>query len=48
MRIVREEAELVEALSAAQREAEAAFAEGTVYVERFPRTSPPCGSPDSG
>ena len=35
MRIVREEAELVEALSAAQREAEAAFAEGTVYVERF-------------
>ena len=35
MRIVREEAELVEALSAAQREAAAAFAEGTVYVERF-------------
>ena len=35
MRIVREESELVDALSAAQREAEAAFAEGTVYVERF-------------
>ena len=35
MRIVREEAELVEAVSTAQREAQAAFAEGTVYVERF-------------
>ncbi len=35
IRIVREEAELVEALSAAQREAEAAFAEDRVYVERF-------------
>ena len=35
MRIVRQESELVGALSAAQREAEAAFAEGTVYVERF-------------
>ena len=35
MRIVHEKAGLVDAVAAAQREAEAAFAEGTVYVERF-------------
>ncbi len=35
MRVVRQEAELVEAVSTAQREALAAFAEGAVYVERF-------------
>jgi acetyl-CoA carboxylase biotin carboxylase subunit len=35
MRIVRQEKELVEAMAAAEREATAAFAEGTVYVERY-------------
>ncbi len=35
MRIVRHEKELVEAMAAAEREATAAFAEGTVYVERY-------------
>ncbi len=35
MRIVRHEKELVDAMAAAEREATAAFAEGTVYVERY-------------
>ena len=35
MRIVRSYEELDEALAAAQREAAAAFAEGTVYIERY-------------
>jgi len=35
MRIVRHEKELIEARAAAEREATAAFAEGTVYVERY-------------
>ena len=35
MRIVREPAELVDALAAAQREAQAAFGDGTVLVERY-------------
>jgi acetyl-CoA carboxylase biotin carboxylase subunit len=35
MRIVRQEKELVDAMAAAEREATAAFAEGTVYVERY-------------
>jgi acetyl-CoA carboxylase biotin carboxylase subunit len=35
MRIVRHERELAEAIAAAEREAAAAFAEGTVYLERY-------------
>jgi acetyl/propionyl-CoA carboxylase alpha subunit len=35
MRVVREPGELDEALAAAQREAEAAFGDGTVFCERF-------------
>jgi len=35
MRVVREPAELEEALAAAAREAEAAFGDGTVFCERF-------------
>lgn len=35
MRIVRQEKDLVDAFAAAQREATAAFAEGTVYLERY-------------
>lgn len=35
MRIVRQEKELTDAVAAAQREAAAAFAEGTVYLERY-------------
>jgi 3-methylcrotonyl-CoA carboxylase alpha subunit len=35
MRIVRQDKELVEAMAAAEREATAAFTEGTVYVERY-------------
>ena len=35
MRIVRHEKELAEAVAAAEREATAAFAEGTVYLERY-------------
>ncbi|MGH7962676.1 MAG: acetyl-CoA carboxylase biotin carboxylase subunit [Candidatus Binatia bacterium] len=35
MRIVRHEKELAEAMAAAEREAVAAFAEGTVYLERY-------------
>jgi acetyl/propionyl-CoA carboxylase alpha subunit len=35
MRVVREPGELGEALAAAQREAEAAFGDGTVFSERF-------------
>lgn len=35
MRIVHHERELAEALAAAEREATAAFAEGTVYLERY-------------
>ena len=35
MRVVRDASELVEAMEAAAREAEAAFGDGTVYCERF-------------
>src|SRR5262245_14850921 len=35
MRIVRHERELAEAMAAAEREATAAFADGTVYLERY-------------
>ena len=35
MRIVWHEDELIDAIGAAQREAAAAFAEGTVYIERY-------------
>lgn len=35
MRIVRHEKELAEAMAAAEREAAAAFADGTVYLERY-------------
>ena len=35
MRVVREPAELDEALAAASREAEAAFGDGTVFCERY-------------
>lgn len=35
MRIVREEADLLNAIKAAQREAEASFSDGNVYLERF-------------
>jgi len=35
MRIVRQEKDLLEAVAAAEREAVAAFAEGTVYLERY-------------
>jgi acetyl-CoA carboxylase biotin carboxylase subunit len=35
MRIVRHERELAEAVAAAEREATAAFAEGTIYLERY-------------
>jgi acetyl-CoA carboxylase biotin carboxylase subunit len=35
MRIVRQEKDLLDAFAAAQREATAAFAEGTVYLERY-------------
>ena len=35
MRIVRKEDDLIDAVAAAQREAVAAFAEGTVYIERY-------------
>ncbi len=35
MRVVREPAELEEALAAAAREAEAAFGDGTVFCERY-------------
>ena len=35
MRVVREPAELAEALEAARREAEAAFGDGTVFCERY-------------
>jgi acetyl/propionyl-CoA carboxylase alpha subunit len=35
MRVVRSEAELADALAAAQREAEAAFGDGTVFCERY-------------
>jgi len=35
MRIVRQEKDLAEAVAAAEREALAAFAEGTVYLERY-------------
>jgi acetyl-CoA carboxylase biotin carboxylase subunit len=35
MRIVRQEKDLTDAVAAAQREATAAFAEGTVYLERY-------------
>ncbi len=35
MRIVRQEKDLFEAVAAAEREAVAAFAEGTVYLERY-------------
>ncbi|MGE0821985.1 MAG: acetyl/propionyl/methylcrotonyl-CoA carboxylase subunit alpha [Candidatus Binatia bacterium] len=35
MRIVRQEKDLAEAVAAAQREALSAFAEGTVYLERY-------------
>jgi acetyl-CoA carboxylase biotin carboxylase subunit len=35
MRIVRQERELAEAVAAAEREATAAFADGTVYLERY-------------
>jgi len=35
MRIVRQEKDLLEAMAAAEREATAAFAEGTVYLERY-------------
>ena len=35
MRVVREPAELDEALEAARREAEAAFGDGTVFCERY-------------
>ena len=35
MRIVRDMAELAEAVAAGEREAEAAFGDGTVFVERF-------------
>ncbi len=35
MRIVRQEKDLVDAVAAAQREAAAAFADGTVYIERY-------------
>jgi 3-methylcrotonyl-CoA carboxylase alpha subunit len=35
MRIVRHEKDLIEAVAAAEREALAAFAEGTVYLERY-------------
>ncbi len=35
MRVVREEGELVDALAAARREAEAAFGDGTVFCERY-------------
>ncbi len=35
MRIVREESELVEAVHGARREAEAAFGNGTVFLERY-------------
>jgi acetyl-CoA carboxylase biotin carboxylase subunit len=35
MRIVRQEQDLAEAMAAAEREATAAFAEGTVYLERY-------------
>jgi acetyl/propionyl-CoA carboxylase alpha subunit len=35
MRIVRQEKDLADSIAAAQREATAAFAEGTVYLERY-------------
>jgi acetyl-CoA carboxylase biotin carboxylase subunit len=35
MRIVRQESELTDAVAAAEREATAAFADGTVYLERY-------------
>ncbi|MSQ48010.1 MAG: acetyl-CoA carboxylase biotin carboxylase subunit [Deltaproteobacteria bacterium] len=35
MRIVRQEKELLEAAAAAEREAVSAFAEGTIYIERY-------------
>jgi acetyl-CoA carboxylase biotin carboxylase subunit len=35
MRIVRQEKDLVDAVAAAQREAASAFADGTVYIERY-------------
>ena len=35
MRVVREQAELEEALAAAEREAESAFGDGTLYLERY-------------
>lgn len=35
MRIVRQEKDLADAIAAAEREAQAAFADGTVYLERY-------------
>lgn len=35
MRIVRQEKDLADAVAAAQREASSAFADGTIYIERF-------------
>jgi acetyl-CoA carboxylase biotin carboxylase subunit len=35
MRIVRNEDDLIDAVAAAQREAAAAFSEGTIYIERY-------------